>query len=187
MVRDAKFAGWGLDKPARPMFCVPLVQNVRYTKGGFQKLESASHRVRGTMLVTNTPAAQLEPMLKGTLADVDPDLTMLSLRTMREQISLSFDQERAVSSLADLSGILALGLAAVGLYGLTAYEVAQRTNEIGIRMALGADRARVIQLVLLGAPKNVALGLALGCRSPSAPDAWCQPDSMASPVGIRSR
>jgi ABC-type antimicrobial peptide transport system permease subunit len=81
---------------------------------------------------------------------------------MEEQIARSFDQERAVASLAGLFGIVALLLAAVGVYGVTAYSVAQRTNEIGIRMALGANRARVVQLVLQGAFKRVVIGLILG-------------------------
>src|SRR5436189_4244849 len=75
---------------------------------------------------------------------------------------MSFNQQRAVASLAGLFGIVALLLAAVGLYGVTAYTVAQRTNEIGIRMALGADRTNVLELVLRGAFQRVALGLALG-------------------------
>ena len=90
---------------------------------------------------------------------MDPNLTITSVRTMQQQIDLSFDQERAVASLAGLFGIVALLLAAVGLYGVTAYTVAQRTNEIGIRMALGADRANVVQLVLRGAFKRVLIGL----------------------------
>jgi len=93
---------------------------------------------------------------------VDPNLTINSLRTMQQQVDLSFDQERAVASLAGLFGIVALVLAAVGLYGVTAYSVAQRTNEIWIRMALGADRRKVIQLVLRGAFTRVLLGLLLG-------------------------
>ena len=74
----------------------------------------------------------------------------------------SVEEERAVAGLAGLFGLVALLLAAVGLYGVTAYTVAQRTQEIGIRMALGADRGNVVQLVLRGAGKRVLLGLALG-------------------------
>jgi ABC-type antimicrobial peptide transport system permease subunit len=81
---------------------------------------------------------------------------------MEEQVELTFDQERAVASLAGLFGTVALLLAAVGLYGVTAYTVAQRTNEIGIRMALGADRAKVVRYVLRGAFMRVVVGLALG-------------------------
>ena len=77
-------------------------------------------------------------------------------------MELTFDQERAVARLAGLFGIVALLLAAVGLYGVTAYTVAQRTNEIGIRMALGADRSNVVELVLRGAFERVGVGLLLG-------------------------
>jgi len=162
VVRDAKFAGFALNRPARPMFFVPLAQNVDYKQELMKRIELQSHFVGGIMLVTGTPPGALEPLLTKTLSDVDPNLTITSVRTMRQQIELSFDQERAVASLAGLFGIVALLLAAVGLYGVTAYTVAQRTNEIGIRMALGADRAKVVQLVLRGAFKRVALGLILG-------------------------
>jgi ABC-type antimicrobial peptide transport system permease subunit len=81
---------------------------------------------------------------------------------MQQQVDRSFDQQRAVASLAALFGVVALMLAAVGLYGVTAYTMAQRTNEIGIRMALGADRSRVVAMVMNGAFRRVAVGLALG-------------------------
>jgi len=126
------------------------------------KIELRSHFIGGIMLVTNTPTGVLEPALTRMLAELDPNLTINSVRTMRQQIELSFDQERAVATLAGLFGIIALMLAAVGLYGVTAYSVAQRTNEIGIRMALGADRPRVIGLVLRGAFKRVLIGLLIG-------------------------
>ena len=162
VVRDAKFAGWGLNRPARPMFYVPLAQNVTYHQELMDKLELRSHFIGGIMLVTNLSAGTLEAQLTRMLAEIDPNLTINSIRTMQEQIELSFDQERAVASLAGLFGVVALVLAAVGLYGVTAYSVAQRTNEIGIRMALGADRPKVIQLVLRGAFKRVLIGLLLG-------------------------
>jgi ABC-type antimicrobial peptide transport system permease subunit len=127
-----------------------------------KKVELRSHFIGGIMLVTNTPPGVLEPLLTRTLAELDPNLTTVSVRTMQQQIALSFDQERAVASLASLFGIVALLLAAVGVYGVTAYAVAQRTNEIGIRMALGADRAKVVRLVLRGAFKRVMVGLMLG-------------------------
>jgi predicted permease len=162
IVRDAKFAGFELDKPARPMFYVPLAQTVVYHDELMKKLELRSHFIGGIMLVTEMSPGALEPLLTRMLAELDPNLTINSVRTMLQQVDLSFDQERAVASLAGLFGIVALVLAAVGLYGVTAYTVAQRTNEIGIRMALGADRPKVIQLILRGAFKRVLLGLILG-------------------------
>lgn len=162
VVRDAKFAGWGLSRPARPMFYVPLAQNVNYPDPLMKKLELNSHFIGGILLVTNLTPGALESQITRMLAELDPNLTILSVRTLRQQIQLSFDQQRAVSSLAGLFGLVALILAAIGLYGVTAYSVAQRTNEIGIRMALGADRPKVLGLILSGAFKRVATGLILG-------------------------
>jgi predicted permease len=162
IVRDAKFAGFELSKPARPMFYVPLAQSVDYKNQLMARLELSTHYVQAIMLVTNTPTGTLEPLLTRALADADPNMTITSIRTMQQQVELSFDQERAVASLAGLFGIGALLLAAVGLYGVTAYTVNQRTNEIGVRMALGADRLKVIHLVLRGAFKRVLVGLLLG-------------------------
>jgi ABC-type antimicrobial peptide transport system permease subunit len=162
VVRDAKFAGWGLNRPARPMFYVPLAQYIDYDNEIMKRIELASHFIAGMLLVTTTPPGTLEPLVTKALSEVDPNLTITSVRTMAQQVAMSFDQERAVASLAGLFGIVALALAAVGLYGVTAYTVAQRTNEIGIRMALGADHGRVIDLVLRGAFKRVVAGLILG-------------------------
>jgi predicted permease len=162
VVRDAKFAGFALDRPARPMFYVPLAQTVDYKNPMMKRLEFQSHFVRGLLLVTQTPPGALEPLVKRALAESDPNLTVTSVRTMQQQVDRSFDQQRAVASLAGLFGLVALVLAAIGLYGVTAYTVAQRTNEIGIRMALGADRTKVVEMVVRGAFRRVAVGLALG-------------------------
>jgi predicted permease len=162
VVRDAKFAGFALRRPARPMFYVPLAQNVDYKSDLMKRIELQSHFIGGLMLVTSMSPGVLEPVLTKMLSEIDPNLTITSVRTLQQQVELSFDQERSVASLAGLFGVVALLLAAVGLYGVTSYAVAQRTNEIGIRMALGAGRAKVVELILRGAFLRVAAGLILG-------------------------
>ncbi|HEY2915561.1 MAG TPA: ABC transporter permease, partial [Candidatus Angelobacter sp.] len=162
VVRDAKFAGFALSRPARPMFYVPLDQTVNYQHDLLAKLELRTHFINGIMLVTNASPGVLEPLLTRTLAEIDPNLTIISVRTMQQQVYLTFSEERSVAVLAGLFGIAALLLAAVGLYGVTAYTVAQRTQEIGIRMALGADRVNVVRMVLAGASRRVLAGLILG-------------------------
>jgi hypothetical protein len=160
VVRDAKYTQ--PDKPARPMFFVPLTQHIVYKEDIMQRLEARSHFISGALLVTHIDRGTLEPALRKTFADADPNLTITSIRSMQEQVDLNFDQQRAIAGLSSLFGMVALILAAVGLYGVTAFAVAQRTGEIGVRMALGADRATVIRLVLHGAFTKVGLGLLLG-------------------------
>jgi predicted permease len=162
IVGDARFAGFQLNRPARPMFFVPLAQTVKYASPLMQRVETASHYVGGILLVTNTPVGAVESLVARALADADPNLTVNNVRTLEEQVERSFDQQRAVASVAGLFGVIALVLAAIGLYGVTAYTVARRRSEIGLRMALGADRRSVIALVLSGAFTRVGIGLALG-------------------------
>jgi predicted permease len=162
VVGDAKFAAFQLDRPARPMFFVSLAQTVNYASPLMQRVETASHYAGGILLVTTTPPGILEPQVARALSAADPNLAVLSIRTLREQVERSFDQQRAVASLAGLFGTIALILAAIGLYGVTAFSVVRRTSEIGIRMALGADRGRVVGLVLRGVFYRVAAGLILG-------------------------
>jgi predicted permease len=162
VVRDMRFAGFAMRQPIRPMFYVPLAQTIPYPQPAMQRIELQSHFVGGLMLVTQLSPGALEPILTRALAEVDPNLTITSVRTMAHRVAMTFDEERSVATLAGLFGLVALLLAAIGLYGVTAYSVAQRTNEIGIRMALGANRARVVDLVLRGAFARVAFGLMLG-------------------------
>ena len=82
--------------------------------------------------------------------------------TFDEQLARNFNQQRLVATLTSLYGQLALLLAAIGLYGITAHNVARRTGEIGLRMALGADRRRVLTMVLRRALIQTAIGLAIG-------------------------
>jgi ABC-type antimicrobial peptide transport system permease subunit len=96
------------------------------------------------------------------LAEADPNFAVINIRTLAQQVELIFNPRRAVSSVAGLFGVVALVLAAIGLYGVTAYSVARRTSEIGLRIALGADRGNVVTMVLASAFRRVAIGLVLG-------------------------
>jgi predicted permease len=114
------------------------------------------------VLETGRPMNEMETIVRRLLAAINPNLTVVKFQTFDQQISDQFTQERLLSRLTMMFGVLALLLAAIGLYGVTAYSVVRRTQEIGIRMALGADRAGVVGMILRGALVQAAIGLAIG-------------------------
>ncbi len=160
VVEDAKYIE--PEKPARPMFFAALAQWAGYDNELMRKLELNTHFIGAAMLLTRSDPGAIEPVLRKTLAEVDPNLTVINVRSMEDLVAMNFDQQRTVAGLAGLFGIVALILAAVALYGITMYTVAQRTREIGVRMALGADESNIVKLVLRGAFQKVALGLLFG-------------------------
>jgi predicted permease len=160
VARDAKYIQ--PSRPARPMFFAPLAQWVNYKEELLRKVDSRAHFINSAILVTNRKPADLEPELRAAFAEFDSSLAVVNVRPMRDLIRMVFDQQRTVASLAGLFGVVALLLAAIGLYGVMAYTVVQRTNEIGLRMALGADRANVVRLMIKTAFATVAFGLILG-------------------------
>lgn len=114
-------------------------------------------------MVHTQPGAKLaDEQARRALASVDPNLPVKRIQTMEQQVANTFTQQRLIARLTSLFGILALVLASIGLYGVTSYNVGRRTNEIGVRMALGADRGNVIGLILRGAFVLIASGLLLG-------------------------
>ena len=100
--------------------------------------------------------------MRKALASIDPNLVLYGVDPYTKVVSADFQQENMIATLTTLFGVLGLVLAAVGLYGVMAYTVEQRTSEIGVRMALGADRGAVVWMVLRGAFSQVGIGLALG-------------------------
>ena len=114
------------------------------------------------VIQTAHPIPGFEKIVGDTLAGINPNLTVVKFQTFQQQIDDQFIQERLIARLTSLFGGLALLLAAIGLYGVTAYTVVRRTPEIGIRMALGAERSRVIGMVMRGAMLQAVAGLAIG-------------------------
>jgi predicted permease len=162
VVRNAKYQDPASNDPTRPMFFASLAQRVQYDHPLMQSLDDSTHFIEGAVLQLHGSMEGLEPQVRRVLSEVDPNLTLLGVRTLEDQVDSSFDQQRAVAQMTGLFGVLALILAAVGLYGVTAYTVERRTSEIGVRMALGANRANVVRLVLRGAFLQILIGLAIG-------------------------
>jgi predicted permease len=158
VVEDAKYMD--ARKPAYPTFFLPFLQTAKDPKLSW--LEPSSQYMGAIELRMAGRPENLTAEVRRTLADIDPNLSVLDMKSLSEQVAQNFNQDRLVARLTELFGALALILACVGLYGVTAYSVARRTNEIGIRMALGANRKSVLALVLRGALGLIVLGLAIG-------------------------
>jgi len=158
MVENIRYRS--LRSPAPPMFFVPLLQ---MTESEWADRGKARSNLIGDIVLNvagNPP--DLASRIQRTFARIDPDLTLLNLDTMDEEIENLLGHERLIARLTELFGVLALLLAAVGLYGMTAYSVARRTGEIGIRSALGATRGRVIRMIVGGALAQIGVGLLIG-------------------------
>jgi predicted permease len=142
------------------MYFLPMMQRAASDKS---PLETDSGLYAGAIVVaTDRPMSEMETLARRTLAGINPNLAVVKFQTFDEQIGDRFSEERMVARLTVLFGALALLLATIGLYGVTAYTVAGRTSEIGIRMALGAERSNVIAMILRGATVQTVLGLAIG-------------------------
>jgi len=142
------------------MFFVPLMQRQTSTKQPIEK--DGMLYVGGLVLQTARPMSDMRQIARRTLASINPDISVVKFQTFQAQIDDRFSEQRLLSRLVTMFGVLALLLATVGLHGVTAYTVARRTREIGIRMALGAPRAGVLSAIVRAALAQTALGLAIG-------------------------
>jgi predicted permease len=146
-----------------PMYYIPFAQTTDVFKPEYKPFEGLGHYAGQVALyVTNSTSATVEAETRRAFTDVNPMLTPRSFQTFAYQISLNFNQDELLARLTSLFGLVALILASIGLYGVTAYSVQRRTGEIGVRMALGADRASILRDVLKRALTHCVVGLAIG-------------------------
>jgi ABC-type antimicrobial peptide transport system permease subunit len=148
--------------PVRPMFWIPEAQTVEYDDPAYRSGEIWSHYLYNIVIWAPGDPPGMEERVRKALIEVDPNFVLYGVDPYTKVLSADFQQESMIATLTTLFGVLGLLLAAVGLYGVMAYMVEQRTGEIGIRMALGADRWRVVKMVLRRAFSQVGIGLALG-------------------------
>jgi macrolide transport system ATP-binding/permease protein len=145
------------------MYFLSLTQPAGNSADPDYKLSEDQSMYAGAIVIqTARPIPGFEKMVGDTLASINPNLTIVKFQTFQQQIDDRFTEERLIARLTSLFGLLALLLAAIGLYGVTSYTVVRRTPEIGIRMALGAARGRVIGMVMRGAMLQALIGLAIG-------------------------
>jgi len=145
------------------MYFLPLTQRAGNGVDPDDTIDKDLSMFAGALVIqTSRPMPGLEKLVGDTLARINPNLTIVKFQTFQQQIDDRFIEERLIARLTSLFGLLALLLAAIGLYGVTAYTVVRRTPEIGIRMALGAARSRVIASVMRGAMLQTTIGLAIG-------------------------
>ena len=142
------------------MYFVPMTQHKDVKDNPIEK--DLSMYAGAIVVQTQRPVSDMEKLASRTLAGINPNLTIVKFQTFQQQIDERFTEERLIARLTSLFGALALLLAAIGLYGVTSYSVVRRTPEIGIRMALGAERSRVIGMVMRGAMIQAGIGLAIG-------------------------
>ena len=163
IVEDAQY--WDPDSRIRPMFFLPADQWAHYDEKdqAGALFEGVSHiEMDSIEIQTVGHLPGLEGKVRNVLAQINPNLTMNEFETFSVQVKDQFIGKEILARLTSIFGLVALILAAIGLYGVTSYAVAQRTSEIGIRMALGADRSGILQMVLRTAFLQAGVGLLIG-------------------------
>jgi predicted permease len=162
VVQNIHYRSWGFADPAQPMYYIPDAQTVQFDQRDNQNYELWSQNLYHTIIWAPGHPADPPRQVRKALAEINPNLIVHDVRPYSAVIEGVFDQQNMVASLTWLFGAVGLVLAAIGLYGVTAYGVQQRTSEIGVRMALGADRSSVTAMVLRGAFWQVGVGLGIG-------------------------
>jgi putative ABC transport system permease protein len=162
VVKDMRYMTYDYKDPIRPMYWLPETQSVKYDDPAQTGGEVSSHYLDNIVIWAPGNPPGMEDRVRKALASINPNFVLYGVDPYTKVVSADFQQENMIATLTALFGLLGLVLAAVGLYGVTAYSVEQRTSEIGVRMAMGADRGQVMKMVLRSAFWQVGIGLALG-------------------------
>jgi len=162
IAKDARYLTENLGQPVAPLFFLPEAQHDFLPKDGSTEVSPGSHFLGDIVMVTRPGAGLSIARVRQAIASVDPNLPVISMRTLREQVASQFTQQWLIARITSVFGVLSLVLASIGLYGVTAHNAGCRTSEIGVRMALGADRVHVVALVLRTAFGQILLGLLIG-------------------------
>ena len=142
------------------MYFIPMTQRIPESARR-RPIEQDTGLYAGAIVIqTDRLMDNTEPIARQTLSAINPNLSVVKFQTFGEQIADRFTQDRMITRLMTLFSIVALLLATLGLYGVTAYTVVRRTSEIGVRMALGATRSSVVGMIMRGAMFQTAIGLA---------------------------
>src|SRR5215510_5321871 len=153
---------WGPATKQRPMYFLARGQSAHIDDPRYQQFETRSNYLGAIEIKTRAEVPQLETQVRRVVSQINPDLAVIDFKSFAKQVDANFTQQAMIAKLTSIFGIVALLLASIGLYGVTAYSVERRTNEIGIRMALGANRLNVLTLVLSSAFVQVGIGLLIG-------------------------
>jgi ABC-type antimicrobial peptide transport system permease subunit len=156
VARDARYFTSNLSKPIDPLYFVPESQH------DVPDNDPGSHFLHDIVIVTQPGASLSVAEVSQSMAAVDPNLPVISIHPLSDQVTGVFRQQRLIARLTSLFGILSLVLACIGMYGVTAYNAGCRTSEIGVRMALGANRTDAVALILRGAFWLICFGLIVG-------------------------
>jgi predicted permease len=140
---------WGLDQPARPAIYVSFTQAPLFSR-------------LSLVVKTRGDPTSLAKAVRSEVAAIDPQLPLYDVATLETVVERSVGQRRFSADLLGLFSVMALALAAVGIYGLVSFSVTRRTRELAIRMAVGADPGRVLQMVLGQSLKLAVWGVLIG-------------------------
>jgi predicted permease len=153
---------WDANSKMRPMYFLAEGQSAHNPDPRYQEFEARSDYLNAIEMRTRGEIPGLEVQVRRVVSQINPDLAVIDFQSFADQVSANFTQQEMIAKLTSFFGILALILASIGLYGVTSYSVERRTSEIGIRMALGADRLNMLGMVLRGAFLQVGIGLVIG-------------------------